>query len=115
MALALALHPLPEQVHPVFLDVLRDVHPDLAAPFVKASSQEALGMKLEDVTIRNVVYKLLMSGYVWCDSWYLTMDPSSSLKKWQELCVLTRPPCLFGKRVRTALLRKVNACDGDHG
>ena len=27
----------PEKVLPVFLDVLRDVHPDLAVPFLQAS------------------------------------------------------------------------------
>ena len=37
MELSAALHPLPEHVLPFFIDVLRDVHPALAAPFVKAS------------------------------------------------------------------------------
>ena len=53
-----ALHPLPEHVLPFFLDVLRDVHPALAAPVVKASLQQVLAIEVDDVIIRNVVFKL---------------------------------------------------------
>ena len=115
MALPVAIGSLPERALPVFLDVRRDVHPELAAPFVKASLQEVLGLKVEDVIIRNVVRKLRMSGYVRCDSWYLTMDPTSSLKKWQALC--PESPTLLVRETRTHcfVLRIVNACDGDHG
>ena len=34
------------------------MHPALAAPFVKASMQQALALLVEDVIIWNVVFKL---------------------------------------------------------
>ena len=45
MALLLALHSLPVQVHSVFYDVLRDVHFKLALPFVKARLQQVLALE----------------------------------------------------------------------
>ena len=80
-----------------FLDVLRDVHPALAAPFVKASLQQVLALQVEDVTIRNVVFKLQLTHHALGEDWYLSLVPNSSLKKWR-LCALNRLPCLFGKR-----------------
>ena len=44
MALSLALHSLPVQVHSVFYDVL-DVHFKLALPFVKARLQQVLALE----------------------------------------------------------------------
>ena len=81
-----ALSPLPEHVLPFFLDVLRDVHPALAAPFVKASLQQVLALQVEDVVIRNVVFKLQFTCYARSEDWYLSLFPSYSLKKWQALC-----------------------------
>ena len=81
-----ALYPLPERVLPFFLDVLRDVHPALAAPFVKASLQQVLALQVEDVTIRNVVFKLKLTHHAHGEDWYLSLLPNSSLKKWQALC-----------------------------
>ena len=74
MELSVALGRLPERVLPVFLDVLRDVHPDLAVPFLQASLQEALGLKIEDVIIRNAIWKLRLSGFVRDDPAYLNME-----------------------------------------
>ena len=99
MELSVALGRLPERVLPVFLDVLRDVHPDLAVPFLQSSLQEALGSKVEEIIIRNARCKLRLSGYVRDDSSYLTMEPSSSLKKWQVLC--PDSPTLFVRETRT--------------
>ena len=95
----MALGRLPERVLPVFLDVLRDVHPDLAVPFLQANLQEALGSKVEEVIIRNAICRLSLSGYARDDSAYLTMEPSSSLKKWQALC--PDSPTLFVRETRT--------------
>ena len=69
MELSTALHPLPEHVLPFFLDVLRDVHPALAAPFVKASLQQVLALQVEDVIIRNVVFKLQFTRYARSEDW----------------------------------------------
>ena len=75
-----------EHVFPLFLDVLRDVHPALAAPFVKASLQQVLAVQVEDVVIRNVVFKLQCTCYARSEDWYLSLFPTYSLKKWQALC-----------------------------
>ena len=88
-----------EKVFPVFLDVLRDVHPDLAVPFLQVSLQEALGSKVEEVFIRNAIWKLRLSGFVRDDLAYLNMEPSASLKKWQALC--PDSPTLFVRESRT--------------
>ena len=45
MALSLALHSLPVQVHSVFYDVLRDVHFKLALPFVNTRLHQGLALK----------------------------------------------------------------------
>ena len=74
MDLSTALHPLPEHVLPFFLDVLRDVHPALAAPFVKASLQQVLALQVEDVIIRNVVFKLQFTRYALSEDWCLSLS-----------------------------------------
>ena len=58
-----ALSPRPEHVLPFFLDILRDVHPALAVPFVKASLQQVLALQVDDVVIRNVVFKLQLTHH----------------------------------------------------
>ena len=81
-----ALSPLPEHVLPFFLDVLRDVRPALAVPFVKASLQQVLAVQVDDVVFRNVVFKLQLTHHAHGEDWYLSLLPNSSLKKWQALC-----------------------------
>ena len=99
MVFADLMVPLPERVLPIFLEVLRDVCPTLALPFLKAKMQEAGEESVEDLHVRNVLFKLQAAGYVAKDSHYETAVAGPNLKTLQSLC--PKEPTLLVKETRT--------------